>query len=335
MSRSNLRITYSSEDIMNASNNGYDIFVRELGSVNPRKNISNPFIKDRNPSCRVKQSKTSGIWMLKCYNDDGWMGNAISFIQRRYSLTFKEAIDKIAVDLGLSDTINKEYTPIAKTENIKPVTNTKLFVEYEKIPFTKVHADYWGVLTEEHLNSENIFAISKIAINKKVTEIPKNEISFVYIPDGNEIKNGVKQLRIGKNVTKQDKWRSYNMPNSFLWNYSKYKDKKVKRLFVLKSRKDELIFNLLGFNTISVQSENGHILDENMPKILPLADEIVLVMGSDEQGVNMCKPIQKKYNVRYYNTPKNLLPLVNDPFSFYSAFSLNALKNHLKTKKLL
>lgn len=336
MSRSNpSKETITAEDIMLATSNGLDVFEREIGQI-PNKNISSPFRSDSNPSFRVKQSRSSGIWFFNDFGS-GEKGSCITFIEKLYGLTFAEAVNKIAWDFGIND---KEI--IAKRAIVQPEVkilrdNKPILYEFEEMPFKKQHHGYWnaGELTEDYLKDNNVFAASKIAVNKKVIKVPDNEMCFVYVPDDPNEK-GLKILRIGKTVLPQDKWRT-NIPNSYLWNFKKYNEEEYKRekLWTLKSRKDELVLNLLGIDTISTQSENAEILDSNMERILPLAKDIVISYGSDLDGVTKCKYVQKKHNTLYYNTPRSVLSIANDQFSFVANFGLRALENHIKSKGLL
>lgn len=333
MSRSTIKKMVTTDEVLQATDGGLDIFEKYLGiSINPNKNISNPFITgDQNPSARIKPSKTSGIWTLRVYNKDGWTGSAISFVKRYFNLSFKEAMDKLCWDFNLGGK-ETNITPIIKKENKIIIPSEPILYEFESIPFQKKHHIYWnkGELTEDFLKQYDIFAAGKIAINKKVIKIPADEMCFVYVPDDPNEK-GIKILRIGKNISKADKWRT-NIPNTYLWGI--YNMEKVDKLWVIKSRKDEMVAKLMNLDTISIQSENGVILDQNMPVIQPLANDIILAMGSDKQAVDMCKPVQQKYNTKYYNTPKNLLPSVNDLFSYVEYFGLKSLENHIKLKKL-
>jgi len=336
MSRSNSskneNITVS--DIMSYTNMGKDVFERELGNINSKKNISSPFRVDKNPSARVKPSKTSGIWLLTDYTE-GTSYTAIKFIEKLYNLSFQEAIDKISWDFGIKKAIenNKEHNRIVIPEKNIEIPDQKILYEYEGCKFNKKAHNYWnaGELTEDFLRSKDVYRVCKIGINRKVVKIPDDELCFVYEPNDPD-EDGLKFLRIGKTVLPQDKWRT-NISNMYLWNHHKYVDKKVKDLFVVKSRKDELILELLGYEAISTMSENWQILDMNMPKIIPVAKNIIINYGSDEDGVNKCKIVQQKYNTKYFNTPKNLVNnSIDDNFSYVSNFGLKSFDNLIKNK---
>jgi hypothetical protein len=333
MSRSSKIEKITTEDIYRSTSMGREIFEKELGTINPNKNISSPVRGgDNNPSARIKPSKTSGIWLLTDHTT-GEFFTPISFIERIYGLSFQDAVNKIAWDFGLKTDKGIILDKVPLIETKQEVIHKPLLYEFQEMKFKDKHHKYWnaGELYEDYLRKNNVFAASKIAINKKVIKIPSDELCFVYLT-GDSQEKGMKILRIGPNIQKKDKFRT-NITNHYLWNYYKYKNTYVDNLFVLKSRKDELVMNLLGYDTISSQSENAEILDLNMPKILPLADSIILSYGSDADGVKKSKQVQQKYNTKYYNTPKNLLQFgINDQFSYVAQFGLKSLDNHIKTR---
>lgn len=327
MSRLTNEKKVTSEEILCKTNNGLDIFRSEIPGLNLRKKHSSPFRKDSDPSALVKLSKTSGIYIHVDYGDNAKVRDPITFIRDLYNLTYQEALDKIAFNLNIGERIAKEITPIQKEI-------TPLIYEFEEMRFKPNHHLYWnaGELSEDFLRKHNIFAASKIAVNKNVFKIPNNELCFIYVPIDLPFGN-LKILRIGQSVLPNQKWRS-NIPSSYLWSMYEHTEK-VDDLWVIKSRKDEMIAKLLGLNTISTQSENSQVLNENMDLIKSKANRIILNMGSDPDGVKKSKEVQQTHKCLYYNTPKPFLPEVNDLFSFVSNFSLRQLERHIKAKKLL
>ena len=92
------------------------------------------------------------------------------------------------------------------------------------------------------------------------------------------------------------------------------------------------------FNKYScaVQNENYKHLEVNMPELLSLSNEIVLNYGADKMGVDNCTIIQKKYNTKYWNTPKYLLKYgVQDISDLIAEFGIEIAKKELKIKGYL
>jgi len=205
----------TAEEVFQQTNGGLDIFRRELSDFTTTANVRNVLVdSDRNPSSRVKQSSTSGLWLFKVYNAGGGCYNAIQFIQKRYNLSFKEAIDYI---------VNQQHlTPVIEHKPIKIIKKEPIFYEVETQPFTKQHTDYYciGGLTEEFLNKEmDIWAVKLWAVNKHVMEPKEGTFMFVYkFRDENsrEVPGKMKFLTLGKNVDKKDKWKT-NVDNNKLW----------------------------------------------------------------------------------------------------------------------
>ncbi len=263
MGRAALKKQITADDIFRFTDNGRDVFEREIVNFTLTKNILSPFRSEKNPSFRIKQSSTSGLYIGVDYTT-GEVYTAIGLVQELYNLDFREAIEKIAWDFRISDMKKEAVKVVIKSEKeVKPLE--PLLYEFTEMKFEQRHHDYWncGQLTEEFLRENNVFAASHIAINRKVIEIPKDEMCFVYVPSDLPYGN-LKVLRIGDSVDKSQKWRT-NIPNDYLWNFSKIKEP-VDTLWVIKSIKDELIAKMLGLNTISVQSENKQILDKNMER---------------------------------------------------------------------
>lgn len=319
------------EKIMQLTNNGYDIFNWELGHI-PRKNIPSPLrCGDNIPSFQVKQSK-SGMWTFRDYGGDQKSGNAISFIQERYNLTFSEAINKIVQDLGLKEK-SRVYKPIIK--NIQPkVKNYVPLIEFNEIPFSSKGAAYWNSyhLPCDFLEKNNVFEVGLWAIDKKIQKKTEDEVTFVYWAE--DIKKA-KILRIGPNVPKEDKWRS-GMHNSYLWSYYKYENNPVQDLFVAKSYKDELVLRFLGYEVISVQSENANVLltSGNVDRINKIATNPIVVYGADPQGFKTSYQITKAIGWDYFNIGRNYYKLykLEDPADFVQEFGMEPLKTLIDLK---
>lgn len=109
----------TAEEVFQQTNGGLDVFRREIPDFTITSNVRNVLVdKDRNPSSRIKQSSTSGLWLFKVYNAGGGCYNAIQFIQKRYNLTFKEAIDYIVNQQQLTPVIEHKPIIIKKKEPI-------------------------------------------------------------------------------------------------------------------------------------------------------------------------------------------------------------------------
>jgi hypothetical protein len=316
---------------------GRNIFEYELGQIQ-RKNIFSPFRTEKNaPSFRVKQS-VNGSWIGIDYGGDNWTGNAIAFVQKRYGLTFSEAMSKIIQDLGLATKI-KEYKPIIQNIKSTPIEKDIPYIEFDDIPFDKAHAAYWDkyYLPETFLRENNLFRVDKWAINKKVQPKTEGELTFGYWAE--DIQRA-KIMRIGPNVGKGDKWRS-GMENSYLWNYYRYKNipEKLSYMFTWKSQKDELVARYLNYHSISTQSENAKImlipeLSNNVERINAITEHNIMGFGTDPQGKATSIEITKSTGWDWFNIDNHHYKNedIEDPADFVEGYGLEALDYLLKIK---
>ena len=325
----------TAEQVFKFSNMGLDIFKAELEDFATDRNIKSPFAEDKTPSARLKISGSSDLWLLNIYNDEGGYYNALQFIQKKYNLNYREAIDYVVKKQKLNSKIQyKPKTPIIKKEG--------LFYEAQFIPYTKEHLDYYCIkgLTAPFLIKEmDILAIKKYAINKHVKEPKKDEIMFAYVYrdiNGDIVPGLMKLLTIGPNVEKKDKWRNNIPPFSFFYTYKIKPDTKI--VMVVKSNKDCSIFAKCGITAIATMSENKQNIITGLKELIPLfpSTTFVISLGSDFQGLQTSLAITKELNLPWFNIPKKLLTNdINDPFEYVKNFGFESFKQLLKNKKYL
>lgn len=334
MSRRDRPIT--ADELMSMTNNGLDIFHYELGNIDRRK-IFSPLRNAKSKTFEVRQNR-KGVWIGIDYNGS-FSGNAINFVMERYGLNFPQAIEKVCNDLEIRRN-NIVYTP-------KVVQNVHEFKEHIPMefdvsvkPFEKVHHNYWNRagISEDFLRKHSIYALDKFAINRTVQKPTEGEYGFVYVAEDTGLE---KILRLGPNVLPENKWRS-QMQNNFLWNLYKYKNKKVDNMFIVKSRKDEIILHVLGYDACSVQHEEAATFlntyeqwpTTNSELVREICPNPIINFGSDKQGVKESKMITEAIGCRYFNTQKHLESKygINDNFSFACEFGIETLNKLIQIR---
>lgn len=320
---------FDAKDIMNLTDNGRDIFEHELGYI-PSKNISSPLrVGDSNPSFQVKRT-SAGNWKAVDYRGN-FEGNAIEFVQALYGLSFGKAIEKIVADLGLRNIRNNtKYKRIEKKEEIH-IEKEPLLIEFSDMSFTKKHHEYFnrGHLSEDFLRNHDIYAAEKWAIEKKIQPILEDEIVFAYY--ARDI-DKTKILRIGENIPAELKWRS-GMNNSYLWSFWEH-DHIIDDMFVIKSRKDEMIAKFLGYDTISTQNESSKIMMGNVERINSISRNPIICYGTDPQGKEESIKITQATSWKWFNIQNKLYNKygIDDLFEFSSEFGLELLDKLIQLK---
>ena len=277
-------------------------------------------------------------WLSNDKNVNGYVNErTINYIIKyvtKIDEKHKEYKNIILTSAGIGKGYINRFDAIVK--NISPVKKSDYVpnIEFNIIPFDSKGAAYWNSynLPIDFLEANNVFQVGLWAIDKKIQKKTEDEVVFAYVPK--DLQNKVKILRIGPNVPKEDKWRT-NLQNTYLWSYWKYKDNPVKDLFIAKSYKDELVLKFLGYDVISLQSENAKVLlENNVEKIDILAKNKYMVMGSDPQGRQTRIEICRKTNWDYFETDKYLYDRyqMEDPADLVKEFGLECLNNLLKLK---
>lgn len=296
----------------------FQVFQQEL-QLNTQNKGFCIWHKEKTPSLQVFNTE-SGTTLCKCYGCDK-SSNLWGFLMHKYKFTYNDAIEYVK---------NGNFNLISNGKI--PTIKRKLEVEFNDIKFTRKHSEYWDgyYLPEDFLKNNHVYACDKFAINGKLKKVPEDRLLFVYFcPEIEECKF----LYIGESVKKEEKWRSINIPNTHLWGIWKLQ-KKVDKLIVAKSYKDQLILNYIGNYAISVQNESSKILlENNVDKINKLGDIIYVGFGTDDQGKQSSIEITKRTGWKWINTPNYCLKYgVNDFAEYGKEFGLNQLKKYVYGK---
>lgn len=326
MIEGNERRTYLSvADILSATNGGFDIFKYYLRNVS--RLMQRPWGK--------KEKKLSwgifprnGVWFWKDHGDES-TGTAIHFVEKYFNLNFNQAKDKICFDFGIG---GKEIntTPVKVTWEKPDVEKDFTDIVFNSQPFKKQHHEFWNVveIDEAHCKKYSCYALKDLAINRKKVNIGVNEASFVYIS---------KEERACKiyfpERDKEGKFRN-NVSYTYLWNYENVKE--CENLIIQKSVKDMIVTSLITPCVIATQAEAIKIFDEKtVEKINKVSKKPWIWYGSDWDGVKKCKEVTNTNGWKYINTPKHLLPEINDVYGYVKKFGIKKLEEFMKSKNLV
>ncbi len=312
----------SVDEIMDKSNGGYDIYMYYLGKV--ARVMSRPWgKKERKDSWGVFPRKN--IWYWKDHANEE-SGNVIQFVEKYFNLSFVDACAKICWDFGWN-TENSNPVEILweRPEEIKEYTD----IRFSPQPFKKQHHDYWNAaeVDEQHCRKHECYAVKDLAINKKRINIGNEAVFAYYSPEEDGVKIYFTQRE------KADRFRN-NVSYHYLWNYGNIKD--CENLIVQKSVKDMIVTTLVTDCCIATQAEAVKIFNEDVVKMInTISRKPWIWYGSDWDGVKKCKEITDTNKWRYINTPKELLPDINDTYGYVKKFGIKKLEEFMKLKKLI
>jgi hypothetical protein len=309
------------QDIFHLTDGGYSVYHFYLGKVS--RLMSRPWGK--------KESKLSwgifvrgGVWYWRDFATDE-TGNCISFVAKYFNINNMEAVNKILFDFKLSP------SPV-KITWVRPYEQEKQYIKikFSRKPFTLKHHKFWNKVgvSEEHCEKCNCFAVKDVAFNGTRFNLKPDEIAFAYYaPEEDGVKLYLPERE------RKDKFRT-NVSFHYIWNPLGIKS--CDRLIVQKSNKDLIVSSMLFPNVVATQSESYQIFnDEVVSTLKQMSDDIWIWYGSDDDGVTKCKKVTKSFGFKYINTPKNLLPDVNDTYSMADICGIRQVETFMKTKKLI
>lgn len=313
------------DDILQHTNGGHDIYMSYLGKA--ARLMSRPWgRKEKKMSWGVFPK--NGVWFWKDQANEE-TGNAITFVQRYFGLTHAEAKDKIIWDFGMGGGKETNKSPIIVTWTA-PEERSYMPINFSSKPFEKRHHAFWNAaeVPEEHCLKMECYAVKDLAINKKKVVIKPGEIVFAfYCKEEDAVKIYFPERE------KDERFRN-NVSFHHLWNYNNIKD--CDDLIVQKSPKDMIVTTMVSPCCIATQAEAVKIFDEaTVAMINQISKGPWIWYGSDWDGVKKCKEITDTNKWKYINTPKNLLPDINDAYGYACRFGLNGLEEFMRTKKLI
>ena len=302
------------ESILQATNNGLDVFKHFLGNsfTNLAKSFKSPFYNDNKASCYVYLDKKNGIYKFKDFGDAEYSGDCFYFTGKRFGLKCDDKNDFIKVleiidsELCLMLNDDSEYQKSAK------VLPRKTDKEYKSIPsihngfetaliktpiqikdFSKSELDYWNNygITLEILDRYNVVSINKFnGINKEGKE-------YTLISSEQELIFGYQGKRHTKIYRPNSKLR-FLYAGELIENYVFGLDQLQIRgdiLFITGGEKDVLSLVSHGFNAICFNSETANIPKNILRGMNYRFKHITILYDVDTTGLASMDKVCKEY----------------------------------------
>lgn len=313
----------------------YKMFMTHRFQVN--RVTRSPFRKDENPSFVI--GNKGGKYIHIDYGDGRYRGGCFDFVMQKEGVDLYNCLKlidkKFMLGLDGSEVKYKEITEKYEQPEVDE-TETTVHMEATHKSFTKEGHGFWNPyhLLEDHLKTKNVFQVKQLFIARSRFPLPENEPVFVFrTPDG---RMKVYRPTIPRSIKKEFrtfKWRfKTNIPFTYMFNRDNMKCKKG---LVLKSRKDELVVELLFPHVSSIQGENiACFSEDNVHFLRENCDEIYIGFGSDKQGKEQSNLITNTFGWKHVNTPDEYLP-DNDFAEVGKKHGLITLEKHFKIKGIL
>jgi len=277
---------------------------KELGKM-----FSSEFRSDPKPSCHIIMWK--GDLLYKDFGEQGY--RIFDFIARKFNTDYNGALQKVNEDfnLGLGGNISNSgpslVIPEKSSVDLYKHEKKPTIIKIKPRPWTKLDIKYWSKygIPLRLLEYHNIKSISNYSISSE----RKEQASYVLNPFmiGYSIdyywSEDVFRRKLYFPLVKNGKFIS-NVDYTIVQGWTLL-PKYGKILFVTKSYKDILIFNLLGYWAIAPNSELSYIPELVMDKLKTRFENIYCWFDNDEAGIRGALQFSNKFDLRITYNPRN------------------------------
>jgi len=263
-----------------------------------------PLRKDNIPSFALYFHRLDrNILMFKDFATSD-CGDFVVLVTKMFNLDYKNAIRKIAYDMGLTDQsvdVNNQqvnYTRIVSKESIELGVKLRLWNIKDR--------DYWTAfgIHKKTLIKFNVFPISHVFYND--TAVKSHEYAYAYV----ETKDSRTSYKIYQPFeSKIKKWinnANYTVHQGYMQlpNYGEL-------LIITKSLKDVMsIYDCLDIPAIGLQSESVMMKDSVMDEYKSRFRKVICLFDNDEAGKKLSANFSEKYKIPHFFVPE--LPGVTD-----------------------
>jgi hypothetical protein len=277
--------------------------------VEEGKIFLSPLRDEDNPSANLFYA-TNGNLLLK---DFGFKTvNIWQYVMYIYNLTFREAVVKVAEDLGLHTSIKADIPASKKT----PKKRDRVSIEIRVKRWNEETFKYWNeyYITKETLRLYNTVPIDRLWLSGE------------YLP----IKQPAYSYEFGKGYRKvylpfSDKMRFISNVPGYMYSGYEQLPWVEDLLIITKSHKDVMVWYELGYHAISPQGEGHKIEHEFLMMLLKRFKKIILNYDNDRAGKLYSNQLANAYKL-----PELFIPESKDISDYIKEFGKEQSLNNSK-----
>lgn len=291
------------------------------------KKFNSDLRKDKNPSCVIIY--WNGDLLYKDFGDKSY--RVFDYIGKKFNLDYNQVLQKINQDFGLGLGCS-----LGQSGNTCPVIPDKLpdrteiidlakksaIIEIQPRSWTKQDKQYWNSykiplkLLEYH-NIKSIGNYNLIKVSGEKSSFRINPFMLAYSIDyyWNE---GIFRRKLYFPQSKSKRFIS-NVDATIVQGWTLLPKAGGEILFITKSYKDILIFNLLGYWAIAPNNEGSYIPDQVMEKLKNRWRYIYVWFDNDEGGIKAAKSFSGKFNLSMIHNP---IGCPKDPSDYVKTYNL-------------
>jgi 5S rRNA maturation endonuclease (ribonuclease M5)/RecA-family ATPase len=302
----------------------FQVFTNYIGKTPPiGKGMLSPLRDEKNPSFSVFKDEKTAEYLFKDHGS-GESGDCIKFVQLKFNIDFKAAIDLLQQDFNCSIGDNLLSQPAIKnTPSQNPLNQITVIKSYElkeRASFNQQEAEYYNQynIKAQVLKDYNVIALDGYVLpNGMVINRRNDELIFCYRHEGwakiykpNESNRKFKFQHLG------------NKPHDFIFGYDLLAGA-GDLLIITGGEKDVLTLASLGFNAISLNSETAGLSIVKAEELKARFKEIIVLYDTDETGLKSSEKLCKAFGFKqailpndiYFNGEKDISDFIRSGFS--------------------
>lgn len=301
------------------------------------KPFSSEFRTDNNPSCAVIVWK--GDLLYKDFGENSY--RIFDYISRKFDISYHESLQKVNndFDLKLGYPVEIEpatvITPMSSDIDLKKHEKRGTIIEISARDWTESDKRYWSSyrIPLQLLEYHNIKSISGYRITNSKKDrayYAINPFQLAYSYDY-YWSNGIFRRKLYFPRSKTTRFIS-NVDNTIVQGWTLLPRNGGKILFITKSYKDILIFNLLGYWAVAPNNEGANIPDQVMHKLKERWENIYVWYDNDQTGITEGKKFAEKFELSFTCNPENYPKDPSDFVKKYDFDKFDALINNFLKK---
>lgn len=303
------------------------VFQYYIPGIEYHKKMKSPIRYDKHEGNFGIFSRDNVVF-FKDFAEDSHKGSCIDLVMKMFGLESYQAIEKIAIDIGIISSTGEVVGKVIYADRVEHVKQSSL-IQVSESRWSKRHTDYWtqfgiGIKT---LKQEQVYPVKEWYLNRLRQEVKDNELCFAYRYLEDKFKIYYPERKKG------NKWVS-NISTRVVEGLEQLNGHK--QVVICKSKKDRLTLKSLlpeQIGLISVQNESISAYTDSLLEVLSGRD-VYVSYDSDYPGKAASQRITDKFGYKHINTPDQYLPL-KDWAEVYKLYGSEPIIEHFKNKKLI
>lgn len=224
-------------------------------------------------------------------------GDCIVLVMKLFNISYKQALLKVAVDLGLGTLtvdikkVETTYTKIVQKEKIDLGIKTRKWKIADR--------DYWSQfgISKNTLIKFNVHPVSHVFYNDSPYKV--KTLAYAYL----ETKDNTTSFKIYQPL--EDKKRKWiNNANYTVHQGYTQLPPTGDLLIITKSLKDVMsLHDCMGINAIGLQSESVMMKHSVMQEYRKRFNQVICLFDNDEAGKKLSKDFTEEYGIRHFFMP--------------------------------